>query len=145
YARAGYATADSIATAIDHMMKQSYIRKGRVLLAGHSAGAWGALALASQNPNLVSGVINFAGGRGGRANGVANRNCAPERLISTTAHYGRTMRPPSLWLYSVNDTYFGPGLARQLAEAFRNGAARVDFRLLPSSEDEGHYLVFYPD
>jgi pimeloyl-ACP methyl ester carboxylesterase len=142
YEQAGFATADSIKIAIDYLRAQPFIKKGPVLLVGHSAGAWGALALAARSPELVSGVINFSGGRGGRSYGIANRNCAPARLVSAAAAYGRATRVPTLWLYAKNDTFFGPELSRQMAEAFQFGGGPVDYHLLPSLGDEGHYLIY---
>ena len=145
YDKAGVATADSIATVINHMMAQPYVRRGRVLLAGHSAGAWGALALASQNPDLVGGIISFAAGRGGRSYGLPNRNCAPEQLVSTAARFGQKVRVPTLWIYSVNDKFFDSFLSRRMAEAFRAGGAPTEYRLLQAVGDDGHYLVFSAD
>ena len=34
------------------------------------------------------------------------------------------------WLVSANDTYFSPELSRQLADAFRAGGGKVDFRVI---------------
>ena len=41
---------------------------------GHSAGGWGALALASEDPKDVAAIIVFAAGRGGRANDFPNQD-----------------------------------------------------------------------
>jgi pimeloyl-ACP methyl ester carboxylesterase len=145
YEQSGYATAESIRTVIDYMQAQPFVRKGPVLLAGHSAGAWGALALASRTPGLAKAVINFSGGRGGRSFGIANRNCAPDRLVSAAYAYGRMVRVPTLWLYAANDTFIGPDLSRRMAEAFRAGGAPTDYRLLPAVPGEGHSLVYSAD
>ena len=112
---------------------------------GHSAGAWGSLALASRNPDLVESVINFRGGRGGRRYDVANSNCSPERLIQTAGDFGRASRMPTLWLYSSNDSYFYPPLARRMAEAYRLAGGRVDFQVLPEFGTEGHFLLELPE
>src|SRR5438132_1340895 len=56
YASAGRATADSIAAALDFMRGQSFIRPDGAVIIGHSAGAWGALALAARNPQGVAAV-----------------------------------------------------------------------------------------
>src|ERR1700682_555864 len=50
YSRSGHATADAIALALDYLRKQSFIRQDGVVVLGHSAGAWGALALAREDP-----------------------------------------------------------------------------------------------
>src|SRR5262249_12904216 len=58
YAGAGRATADDIAAAIGLLRKQSFIRPGDVVVIGHSAGAWGALALVSTRD--VAAIVAFA-------------------------------------------------------------------------------------
>jgi dienelactone hydrolase len=144
YEAAGIATAKSIEAAVEYMLHQSYVRKTPALLLGHSAGGWGALALASMRPDLVRGVVNFSGGRGGRSYDVAYRNCAPERLVAAAREFGRTARAPSLWIYSANDSYFPPDLSRRMADAFGAAGAFVDYQLLPPMPEEGHLLVYSP-
>jgi dienelactone hydrolase len=141
YSRAGHATADSITAALDFLRQQPFIRREGTVVVGHSAGAWGALALAGSNPKGVSGIIAFAPGRGGRANDFPNQVCAPRTLMSAAAEFGHGARVPVVWLVSANDTYFSPELSRQLAEAFRAGGDRVDFRVLPPYGGEGHWLA----
>src|SRR5712671_5821969 len=53
YAKAGRATADSIAAVLDFMRGQPFLRQDGVVIVGHSAGAWGALVLAGRNPQGV--------------------------------------------------------------------------------------------
>ena len=70
YSRSGRATADEIAAAAGFLREQPFVRQDGMLIVGHSAGAWGALALASGNPQDVSAIIAFAAGRGGHANDI---------------------------------------------------------------------------
>jgi dienelactone hydrolase len=140
YAKAGRATADSITAVLDFMRGQSLVRRDGVAIVGHSAGAWGALALAARNPPGVSAIVAFAPGRGGHANDLPNRVCAPHTLISAAAEFGNSARVPVTWLVAANDTYFAPALSRQMADAFRAGGASVDFHLLAASGSEGHWL-----
>jgi dienelactone hydrolase len=141
YARAGRATADSIATALDFMRGQSFVRQDGVVIVGHSAGAWGALALSGRNPPGVSAIIAFAPGRGGHANDLPNQVCAPHTLIAAAAEFGRNAHVPVTWLVAANDTYFSPALSRQIADAFRAGGGKVDFRMLAAAGSEGHWLA----
>jgi dienelactone hydrolase len=140
YAKAGRATADSITAVLDFMRGQSLVRRDGVAIVGHSAGAWGALALAARNPPGVSAIVAFAPGRGGHANDLPNQVCAPHMLISAAAEFGNSARVPVTWLVAANDTYFAPALSRQMADAFRAGGASVDFHLLAASGSEGHWL-----
>ena len=141
YVRAGRATADSIAAALAFLRGQSFIRRDGAVVVGHSAGGWGALALAGDNPVGVSAVIAFAPGRGGHANDFPNQVCAPHTLLSAAAEFGKTARVPVTWLVAANDSYFSSDLSRRLADAFRAGGDRVDFRLLAPSGSEGHWLA----
>jgi dienelactone hydrolase len=141
YAKAGRATADSIAAALDFMRGQSFVRRDGFVIVGHSAGAWGALALAGRNPQGVSAIVAFAPGRGGHANDLPNQVCAPHTLISAAAEFGKTARVPVTWLVAANDTYFSLALSRQIANAFHAGGGRVDFHVLAASGSEGHWLV----
>jgi dienelactone hydrolase len=141
YQTAGQATAVSIEAAITYMTRQPFVRRNGVVVVGQSAGGWGALALASQNPSGLRAVINFAGGRGGRSYDRPNNNCAPERLLEAARAFGSTSRIPTLWIYAENDSYFAPRLSRGLAEAFRTAGGRVDYQLLPAFGNDGHFLA----
>jgi dienelactone hydrolase len=141
YVRAGRAGATSIERALAAMLGRPDVRKTDALVIGHSAGGWGALALASRNPRGVAAIINFGGGRGGRSYDHANNNCAPERLIDAARQFGATARIPTLWIYAENDSYFAPWLARSIAEAWRAGGGRVDLVVLPAFGLEGHRLA----
>jgi dienelactone hydrolase len=141
YSRAGYATADSITAALSYLRGQPFIRHDGAVIVGHSAGAWGALAMAGENRLGVSMIIAFAPGRGGHANDNPDQVCAPHTLILSAAEFGEDARVPVTWLVAANDTYFSPEFSRQLADAFRRGGGRVDFRVLPASGSEGHWLA----
>jgi dienelactone hydrolase len=141
YVRAGRATADSIAAALAFLREQPFIRRDGAVVVGHSAGGWGALALAGDNPAGVSAVIAFAPGRGGHANDFPNQVCAPHTLMSAAAEFGKTARVPVTWLVAANDSYFSPDLSRRLADAFHAGGDRLDFHALAPSGSEGHWLA----
>jgi dienelactone hydrolase len=141
YSRSGYATADSIKAALSFLRDQAFIRRDGAIIVGHSAGAWGALALAGEDPKAVSAIIAFAPGRGGHANDAPNQVCAPHTLIASAREFGDEAHVPVIWLVAANDSYFSPDLSRQMADAFRAGGDRVDFRLLPAFGSEGHWLA----
>jgi dienelactone hydrolase len=141
YVHSGRATADEIATALDYLRGQSFIRHDGAVVIGHSAGAWGALALAGKSPQDISGIIAFAPGRGGHANDFPNQVCAPHTLAMAAAEFGKTARVPVAWLVAANDTYFSPALSKQLADAFGAGGGKVAFRVLTASGSEGHWLA----
>jgi dienelactone hydrolase len=140
YARSGRATAEQILLALQFLQKQPFIRPEGAVLIGHSAGGWGALALANQDPKTISAIIVFAPGRGGHANDFENKVCAPHTLVAAAETFGKAARVPVTWLVAANDTYFSPEFSKKLVDAFRAGGARVDFHALPASGSEGHWL-----
>jgi pimeloyl-ACP methyl ester carboxylesterase len=111
-----------------------------MVVIGHSAGAWGALALASEDPRDIATIIAFAPGRGGHANDFQNQVCARHTLISAAAAFGKAAQVKVTWLVAANDSYFSPALSRQLADAFRSAGGQVDFHALPANGSEGHWL-----
>ena len=64
YYRAGMTTAQDIRTAIDYFRGRPEVQRDRILLVGPSAGGWGSLAAASQNPAGVFAVIILPAGAG---------------------------------------------------------------------------------
>jgi dienelactone hydrolase len=141
YDSAGRATAEAIAAALNYMRSQSFVRQQAAVILGHSAGAWGALAMAGEKAKGVSAIVAFAAGRGGHANDLPNQVCARHSLLATAREFGKGARVPVTWLVAANDTYFSPGLSRQLADAFRSGGGSVDFHVLAASGSEGHWLA----
>lgn len=140
FRKAGLATADSIISAIGFLTARPFLKKSGVIVVGHSAGGWGALALASRNLREVSAVIAFAGGRGGLVNGRANNNCSPDRLVAAAHAFGEKARIPALSVVAQNDTYIPADLAQKAAVAYRMGGGRIEFRALPEFSREGHAL-----
>jgi dienelactone hydrolase len=141
YAKSGRATAEEINAAAALLRQQSFIRADGMVVIGHSAGAWGALALAGEDPKNIAAIAAFAPGRGGHANDLPNRVCAPHTLTAAAAEFGKTARVKITWLVAANDSYFSPAFSRQMADAFRAGGGKVEFHVLPAHGGEGHWLV----
>jgi hypothetical protein len=72
------------------------------------------VALGTQALPGVRGLINFAGGLKDNSNGCDWKS----ELVSAFANYGANNKIPSLWMYGVNDSLFGPDLAMRLHAAF---------------------------
>jgi dienelactone hydrolase len=125
---------------MDFLRTQPFVRPDGVIVIGHSAGGWGALALAGEEAKAVSAIIAFAPGRGGHANDFENQICAPHTLMAAATTFGRQAKVPVTWLVAANDTYFSPEFSKRLVEAFRAGGGKADFRVLPASGGEGHWL-----
>jgi dienelactone hydrolase len=141
YLHSGRATREAISVAFNYLRGQPFIRRDGAVIIGHSAGGWGALALANADPAEISSIIVFAPGRGGQANGLPNQICAPHTLLAAANEFGHGARIPVSWLVAANDSYFPLDFSRKLAEAFRAGGGKVDFRALPAYDGEGHWMA----
>lgn len=141
FVRGGRGTAADLATAIEHMHREPYVRPGRTLVIGHSAGGFGAMALAANVPSGVLGLVNVAGGRGGRPGSAATEStCSPERLVSAASTFGGGARVPMLWIYARNDSFFSPGLAARLHAAYTAAGGRARLVMAPPFGADGHRL-----
>ncbi|MBN9582027.1 MAG: alpha/beta fold hydrolase [Afipia sp.] len=142
YGMSARTTADTIMAALDFMRTQPFVRKDAAIVVGHSAGGWGALALATESPRSIAAIVAFAPGRGGRADDRPGNICAPERLIAAAKELGDVAEIPVTWLVADNDSYFPPEFSQRMAAVFAAaGDSRVDFRVLPPFASEGHWLA----
>jgi dienelactone hydrolase len=135
YHAAGLETARDLRASVDAVRGEPWADTKRVVLAGQSAGGFGSVAASSTSfPGLVA-VVNFAGGRGSMA---ANEVCVEQRLVEAMARYGGRARVPTLWLYSTNDLFFPPPLARRMHAAFVQSGGNAEFVEAPATGLDGH-------
>lgn len=138
------AAADDIHSTIRYLKTLPGVAPDRTIVIGQSVGGLATIALASRNPIGIAAYINFAGGHGGHRNGRRNSNCSPSALVRATAHFGKTARVPMLWIYTENDSYFGPKLARRMYASFAKSGGIADFKMLPPfikvRDADGHRL-----
>jgi pimeloyl-ACP methyl ester carboxylesterase len=139
--RSGLIAASDVGAAVDYMTKQEFVDAERIVVVGISTGGWASLALAAQRPELARAVVNFAGGRGGHAFGRSGSVCGASSLVDAAGAYARTARAPTLWLYSENDSYFGPSLAAKMAAAWKRGGGDVEYDPLPAYRSDGHDIA----
>jgi dienelactone hydrolase len=137
YASAGRFGARDIAAVAKFMNGEPYVSKDRWISVGVSAGAFATVALTAEAPPGLLAAIAFAPGRGSTG---PDSVCAPDRLTSAFAEYGRTSRTPLLWVSAENDHFFGPRLTAQLTSAFSNAGGHVSFVKTPPFGDDGHRL-----
>lgn len=136
--RGGLPAAEDIESAVRYLTALPYVQPGRTVIVGQSAGGWGSIAYSSSNPDGVVAIINFAGGRGGWAEGRANTNCLPARLIDAAGRYGATARRPTLWIYTENDSFFAPEISRAMHAHYTASGGMAEFHLLPPWGQDGH-------
>lgn len=135
YYMAGLESARDILAAASAARALPGLDGDHIVLVGQSAGGFGSVAASTLGvPGLV-GIVNFAGGRGSRG---PRDVCGEERLVEAMQRYGRSARIPQLWIYSPNDLYFGPELARRMHAAFTASGGRAEFVEAPAVGFDGH-------
>lgn len=135
YYKAGLETARDVRAAIDAVRGERWADTKRIVLAGQSAGGFGSVAASSTAIEGLVAVVNFAGGRGSQG---PDNVCGEQRLIEAMARYGAGARVPELWIYSVNDHFFGPALARRMHAAFVAAGGKAEFVEAPATGNDGH-------
>jgi dienelactone hydrolase len=140
YANDGRETAKVESAIVASASRLPDVDASHIIVIGHSAGGYGAIALGDDPPPGVLGVISFAGGRGGDDH---EQICGgKQRLIDATGVLGRGNQLPQLWLYAANDHFFPPTLGHAMFDAYHQGSkAPVTFVDLPAFGKDGHQTV----
>lgn len=139
YPGTGKASADDVLGALESLRAQPWVDPQRVVLLGKSTGGFAVLAAAARNPQGVVGILDFAGGRGSLRPDYV---CRADQLIATVEQYGATAKIPSQWVWSENDHYFSPDLARQMLGAYTSHGAPAQLAVLPPFGEDGHELLY---
>ena len=137
YLASASASAADLRAAVDAMNRRADVTTQGMIAAGISAGGFASIALSADPPPGLAAVINFAGGRGSRAD---NDVCDEDALVRAFAALGKTSRIPMLWVYASNDKFFGPDLAHRMHAAFTSAGGRAQFIDAPAFGRDGHLL-----
>lgn len=140
--RAAAAAQSAVMATLAWVARQPWADGSRVVLAGTSMGGLASVATAAANPPGVVAYLNFAGGTGGDGGRAPGRSCGSEEMESLLAAYGRVSRVPGLWLYAVNDLFWGSEWPRAWHRAFAKAGAPATFVMTePVPGADGHSLL----
>ena len=141
YRRAANAAVRSVDATVAWLHTQPWADVHHVLLVGQSMGGLASVAAGARPAEGVVGYINFAGGGGGSPTLSPGHSCDPDQLTSLYGEFGRSTTVPSLWVYAMNDQYFGPDAPVAWHESFARGGSRTTFVHAPALADgDGHGL-----
>jgi dienelactone hydrolase len=118
-----------------------WIDGSRVVIAGQSYGGFAAIGASGHAIRGLVGAINFAGGGGGNPKTRPGNPCGPDKLADSIAAAGRTARVPMLWLYSMNDQFWGSELPRRWHQAYVKAGGTAELMMLPPVGEDGHKLI----
>jgi dienelactone hydrolase len=142
YHTAGEESAEDLAEAIKYAHDLPQVDASRVVAVGISTGGFATVALTARAPTGLIAGINFAGGRGSKAE---HDVCDSGSLVGAFKDFGKTSRTPMLWLYAENDKYFWPELAHKFDAAFRSQGGQDELVIAPAIGDDGHSLFRHPE
>ncbi len=140
YAVSAEIAARPIDAAIAYAYTLPFVRQGRVVVVGKSAGGIASLAYGSHPRRDVVALINMAGGNGGHMNDRPNNNCLPGLLSVATGKFGRTSPIPELWVYAENDSFFAPEIAHDMHAAFVRAGGQAQLEQVGPFGRDGHML-----
>jgi len=138
YLEAIKVAVDQSKQVLNQVLDFSYIDRSKGVIVGQSVGGLTAIGLSAENIPGLKGTINFAGGAGGDPIRSPERPCSV--IEDTFAKYGTLNKVPTLWLYSVNDKYWGEQLPKDWFAAFQKSGGKGQFISLPAFKDDGHSI-----
>jgi dienelactone hydrolase len=145
FEEAGEASAEDLKAVMQFAAKLPEVDGNTVVSAGVSTGGFAQAALVADPPKELKAAISFAGGRGGDGH---ENNCNLDGVIGAFAAFGKGARKhgavPMLWIYSENDHWFPPAMARKFEAAYTKGGGVEEFVLAPPDGEDGHHLYAHP-
>jgi dienelactone hydrolase len=137
YYDSGKESAKDLRESIAYLSKLPEVDPSRIISVGISAGGFANVALTAEPPPGLVAAISFAGGRG---SGRPDEVCNPGELIRSFHEFGEKSRIPMLWVYSENDHFFGPQIARAFYQAFTQAGGKATFVQAAPYRKDGHGL-----
>ena len=140
YLEARKVAIDQSKQVLKHVFDFSYIDRTKGIVVGQSVGGFTTIGLSAENISGLKGAINFAGGDGGDPIKSAEKPCGDYLIKDTFAKYGASNKVPTLWLYSVNDKFWGEQLPKDWFAAFQKAGGKGQFISLPAYKEDGHSI-----
>ena len=137
YLRAASQSASDLRAAIEAMRSRTDVSTNGMIAVGVSAGGFASLALTADAPPGLAAAINFAGGRGSRAD---NDVCDEDALVRAYATLGKTSRIPTLWIYARGSTRRTTSSSARTGAPHAHSLYRRRFVDFPPHGEDGHSL-----
>jgi dienelactone hydrolase len=140
--RAAKSAASDLKAAVIAVRSRPDISPEGMIAVGVSSGGFATVALTADPPAGLSAAISFAGGLRGDKSRTSEAQLASDQagLVEAFRTLGRRSRIPMLWIYAANDSYFDPGLAHRLLDAFTAAGGRAQLIDAAAFGTDGHEL-----
>ncbi|GAB4059015.1 hypothetical protein GCM10028811_11800 [Uliginosibacterium sediminicola] len=118
----------------------------RVVMAGQSAGGFAVACLGLMEPPVegVKAIINFSGGRTDTPTGETAKGLN-EGMVSVFEVLGKSITPPSLWIFAENDSRYTAETIRAAYAAYAAAGGQAKLLLYPAIARDGHFIYHQPD
>jgi dienelactone hydrolase len=131
--------SDDLAGALRAVAERPDADGTRAIVIGASVGGGAAIALAARNPPGLKAVVNLAGAMR-ITDAKGNLLCSQDVPVGALASFGAQTKTPTLWVYSQNDSNFGPETARKLHAAYVAKGGVATLRVVPPLPEDGHHV-----
>jgi dienelactone hydrolase len=118
--------------------QQPFAKPDELILVGQSFGGSGAIGMSADEKSPFKLLINFSAGSG--KDRAPDFPCSPEAYAERLAVYGKDSKMGMLWLYGLNDTFWGKSWPVKWMDAYKNAGGKVEFHQVDSQTLEGHNL-----
>jgi len=127
---------DDLDAITDWIRSRADVDTTRMLVGGTSRGGILAVAHLARRPDAYLGAVNFVGG-------WLAEGCGDYRVVNRTLFVaGATVAVPSLWLYGVNDSFYGLPYSRSNFDAYTAAGGLGAFHTFTRGAGlNGHFLV----
>lgn len=124
--------------AANWVKQQDFAIADQLLLVGQSAGGSGAIGFSADAQNPFRLTVNFAAGSGKTQS--PDFPCSHEAFAERLAVYGKESKMEMLWIYGLNDTYWGKKWPIKWADAYKSAGGKLEFHQVDSNTSEGYSL-----
>jgi dienelactone hydrolase len=114
---------------------------GAVTMIGVSRGGFLSVAYAAEgrHKSKLRSVVNFVGGWVAQA----EDRCPNDFNSIAFERYAKATKTPMLWLYGMNDLFYGDAAVKSYIDTFRKSGGVADFHLIGGVPENGHWLPEY--
>jgi dienelactone hydrolase len=131
----------AVRATVEWLHAQSWADSKKIILVGQSVGGLVTVAAGSDRLEGVMGYVNFAGGSGGNPDFSPGHSCGAGQLTALYAEAGKSTTLPNVWIYALNDQFWGPDVPSEWHAAFAAGGSPTRFVHAPAVADgNGHGL-----
>ncbi|NQW93328.1 MAG: hypothetical protein HQ446_04755 [Polaromonas sp.] len=138
YAEVGERINSQLVQAASWAKQQSFAKPDELILIGQSFGGTGAIGMSANEKPPFKLLINFAAGSG--KDRSPDFPCSPEAYAERLAVYGKESKTGMLWIYGLNDYFWGKKWPVKWADAYKNAGVKLEFYRVDSNTTEGHNL-----